>query len=504
MKKVFLLLLSGVCLPYGLFAYDSMVKHEQANLNDLFNFFKGSPLFDSTSVATETIEIILPNGAIDEKGIQQPWKAVIKKGKGKKNTALTIINAEIDENAKTYFFKEFGVNLNAKTHRLIAHIPFGNEPPKDVVELLSKINPAVRAFGNEPPKDVVEQVVKLCKYKYTSEEVVERLLKIQQRIFNNSTKILMAFAEADGRVLSEKKAKALVRLIHQNHLLHDLVKRNHTNQKSKKDVENSVVKPLWSAEELLDEMSRTLDDAIDDPIVREKIKNELNSIKDGAKDFTTDLKRLHPEYTDDVIKQEVADFVADKLTEGNISKALESEMGEKAAKKMTTEIAASTSQTGFVKGMAMSQIMPKTAVKWGGAAVLDGVITAGMLWYEDAEAKEYLKQGTALAAATTAAWATESVLVYAGMTTAFTSTSVVTVSGFLAPVPVVGPATLIAAGVYMGVRFGVCYAWDVHEQKEAERIERECQQIELRYVHGLREKMIEKNTQQLEALLEKE
>lgn len=482
MKKVFLLLLLGVCLPYGLFAYDTMVKHEQANLNDLFKFLKGSPLFDSTAVAAETIEIILPNGAIDENGFQQPWKAIIEKGKGKKNTALTIINAEIDENAKTYFFKEFGVNLNAKTHRLIAHIP----------------------FGNEPPKDVVEQVVKLCKNKYTSEEVVERLLKIQQRIFNNSTKILIAFAEADGRVLSEKKAKALVKLIHQNHLLHDLVKRNHTNQKSKKSVENRVVKPLWSADELLDEMSRTLNDAIDDPIVRKKIKNELNNIKDGVKDFTTDLKRLHPEYTDDVIKQEVADFVADKLTEGNISKALESEVGEKAVKKATTEIAASTSQTGFVKGMAMSQIMPKTAIKWGGAAVLDGVITAGMLWYEDAEAKEYLKQGTALAAATTAAWATESILVYAGMTTAFTSTSVVTVSGFLAPVPVVGPATLIAAGVYMGVRFGVCYAWDVHEQKEAERIERECQQIELQYVHGLREKMIEKNTQQLKELLEKE
>ncbi len=56
----------------------------------------------------------------------------------------------------------------------------------------------------------------------------------------------------------------------------------------------------------------------------------------------------------------------------------------------------------------------------------------------------------------------------------------------------------------MGVRFGVCYAWDVHEQNEAERIERECQQIELQYVHGLREKMIEKNTQQLKELLEKE
>ena len=56
----------------------------------------------------------------------------------------------------------------------------------------------------------------------------------------------------------------------------------------------------------------------------------------------------------------------------------------------------------------------------------------------------------------------------------------------------------------MGVRFGVCYAWDVHEQKEAERIERECQQIELRYIHGLREKMIDKNTQQLNELLEKE
>ncbi len=482
MKKLVLLLLLGFFLPYYLFAYDSMVKHEQANLKNLFEFWSDSPLFNSQVTATETIEIIVPNGVIDEKGIQHPWKAIINKGKGKKNTALTIINAEFDENAKTYFLREFGFKLNAKTHRLIAHIP----------------------FGNEPPKDVVEQVVKLCKNKYTSEEVVERLLKIQQRIFNNSTKILIAFAEADGRVLSEKKAGALVKLIHQNHLLHDLVKRNHTNQKSKKDVENSVVEPLWSADELLDEMSRTLDEAIDDPIVRDKVKNEVNKVKEGAKEIASKLKLEHPEYTDNMIKQEVADWVVDQLDDVKISKAIEAEIGEKATQKITTEVAASMSPTGFVKGMTMTQIMPKTAIKWGGAAVLDGVITAGMLWYEDAEAKEYLKQGTALAAATTAAWATESILVYAGMTTAFTSTSVVTVSGFLAPVPVVGPATLIAAGVYMGVRFGVCYAWDVHEQKEAERIERECQEMELQYVHGLREKMIEKNTQQLKELLEKE
>lgn len=237
------------------------------------------------------------------------------------------------------------------------------------------------------------------------------------------------------------------------------------------------------------------------PKNKKKILRNIDKLQKAVAKEEKRLSKLYPEEPNRV-KQEVAKYTTEHFKELGISQALEKEIGKDAVNKVETELARAASPTGFVKGMTFSAIAPKVAIKWGSAALFDAAITMGTLWYQDAQASEYYKQGTAIAAAGTAAWATESLLIYAGMTSAFTSSSVATVSSFLAPVPVIGPATLIASGVYIGVRWGVCAAWESYERKLNEEFEAECRRAERHYISHLRQEMIKRNTQQLQDLIQ--
>lgn len=230
----------GLCVyPLAIHALPGMVEHQLATLDDCFAFWKTNPLFNSEAVAQETIEVIVPNGEIVN-GKQQNWTAIIKKGKGKKNTAFTIIHAEIDRNAKGYFFQEFGVKLNAKTHRLIGHSFFGKPPSPETLQ-------AIKALLERKGKHL------------TDAEIAKKVMAIQTRVYDNATAIFKKFAKKAGYQLSEKKARACVRLIQDHHLLYDLIPGK-----------NSVVWMLHSTEDILENMKTTVVDAIDDPKEQKK------------------------------------------------------------------------------------------------------------------------------------------------------------------------------------------------------------------------------------------
>lgn len=499
-----IVLLILMMFPFSFWAHPSVLMHE---IDDVEIFGGGNnPLLNSKAYSHEKITIWLSNGVIDENGVQHRWPAIINTGKKSKNTLYVILNGEIDQNAKTYFKREFGFDLTPDNHRIIGHTFFEKEPPQDIVRMIKELS------GDT----------------FSDNEIIQKLKRIDQRLLTESIDAVKEFSTRLNWNIKEKTARAYVKLHQGIHIWNDLLPDDNTR-----------VRMLASSEELLDEMSRAVDDTGGSFWGRTKIKHRIRRLKKDVQRETQKLQKSPPALNeeelrsirnmvskknpkrsasfieqecvreqkrviDDKIKQEVAKKYRSRLKDIGLLDEFYKDVAHPQRKKIKTSLAGSKINDVNFTRIPTKRYVLKSGMKWGGVALMDSAITFGMLWYEDAEAKEYLKQGTALAAATTAAWATESILVYAGMTTAFTSTSVVTVSGFLAPVPVVGPATLIAAGVYMGVRFGVCYAWDVHEQKEAERIERECQQIELQYVHGLREKMIEKNTQQLKELLEKE
>lgn len=392
------------------------------------------------------------------------------------------ITTLMDENSKTYLsmaFDDFGgVKTTGDTHRIVGHW------------LLDEPLPASKVLDDF--KETFPELHKAMEAKYgqaTDQEILERLNRIRKQLLCDVT----TWAQArTGLPAREARAFAMAYCV-DNHLIGDL---------TEKVTKDGMV--FGSTEK----NTRFLQDL--DQIVANKKKN-ITILHHGNDDATKLCARL-----DDLLRQakrvggnnpqRVATYFADHVSDLGASDALNRGYSRNQSYAFDFKYTPETDIAKPLSFKAGSVVYGRyVAKKYGGLFLADAAVTLGVLALTgERDTQEYLKQGTSIAVASVAAWGTETVLLASGATAGYvTSTSALWASlAVLSPIPIGGTATLAAAGVYLATRWVVCASWDAVMAARAAKVEAQCRAVEQDHVSRLRAKVIERNTQQLQSLLE--